>query len=158
MKKLAGSMIRSNSKLYNICRDQIISYDRYQTGELKVIGLPGLLHTDTIVRTKFSYADWVNNHSKYSVIKVEGLETMIDTFRQFNPRDIHLFVSNKTSFSFKWHKDDVNVFLYVIKGYKKLQVKSKTYFLTAGQGALIPKGHLHRAFSKKGTWALSVGY
>lgn len=151
-------MIRSNRKLYNNCRDQIISYERYQSGELKVIGLPGLMHTDTVICNKFSYADWIKNYSKYSVIKVEGMETIIDEFKQFKPRDIHLFVSNKTSFSFNWHKDNVNVFLYVIKGYKKLQVKSKTYILTAGQGALIPKGHLHRAFSKKDTWALSVGY
>ena len=151
-------MIRFNHKLYSMCRDQITSYDRYCTGELKVIGLPGLMHTDTVVRSKFSFVDWINNYTKYPVIKVEGMETIIDEFKQFSPRDIHLFVSNKTSFSFKWHKDDVNVFLYVIKGYKKLQVKSKTYILTAGQGALIPKGHLHRAFSKKDTWALSVGY
>lgn len=140
----------SNRKLYQIVKDEIISLDRYTAGELKVIGLPGFLNTDCIVKDKFSYSNWMEKYQQYSTIKVEGL-----VVEQFT--DVHLFVNTKTSYSFKWHTDNVDVFLYVIKGHKKLQVKNKTYLLSAGQGALIPKGHLHRAFSKKDTWALSIG-
>ncbi len=141
----------SNLKLYQKIKKEIISYDRYISGELKVIGYPGFAKTDCVVKDKLSYAQWLENHQCYSTIKVEGLA--IEKFT-----DVHLFVNTRSSYSFKWHKDSVNVYLYVIKGQKRLQVKNKTYLLTAGQGAFIPKGQLHRAFSKKDTWALSIGF
>ncbi len=141
----------SNLKLYQKIKKEIISYDRYISGELKVIGYPGFAKTDCVVKDKLSYAQWLENHQCYSTIKVEGLA--IEKFT-----DVHLFVNTRSSYSFKWHRDSVNVYLYVIKGQKRLQVKNKTYLLTAGQGAFIPKGQLHRAFSKKDTWALSIGF
>lgn len=148
----------SHRELYRLVKDQVLSYDRYQSGELKVIGLPGFPRTDCIVNHKLSYAEWVNSYHNYPTAKVEGIESMTNSFKKLSPNDIHLFVSNKTSYSFKWHTDDVNVYLYVLRGSKRLQVKNKTIILTAGQGAFIPKGHLHRVFSKKNTWALSVGF
>jgi mannose-6-phosphate isomerase-like protein (cupin superfamily) len=140
----------SNGKLYQLVKDEILSFDRYNSGEIKVIGFPGFKNIDCIVKDKLSYAKWIEQYNNYSTIKVEGL--MIEKFN-----DVHLFVNTKNGYSFKWHKDTVDVFLYVIKGQKKLQVKNKTYILSAGQGAFIPKGQLHRAFSKKDTWALSIG-
>jgi mannose-6-phosphate isomerase-like protein (cupin superfamily) len=131
-------------------RNEIVSYDKYTTGELKVIGYPGFPNIDCIVKDKLNYVQWLETHHHYSSIKVEGL--CVEKFT-----DVHLFVNTRSAYSFKWHKDSVNVYLYVIKGQKRLQVKNKTYLLTAGQGAFIPKGHLHRAFSKKDTWALSIG-
>jgi mannose-6-phosphate isomerase-like protein (cupin superfamily) len=144
----------------SMLRQEIISYDKYESGQLKVIGFESLLHTDCVVNTKFSYANWIVSHHKYPVIKVEGIETIkkIKRLVRFKIKNIHLFVSQKTSYSFNWHKDDVNVLLYVVRGYKKLQVKNKTYILTPGMSTLIPKRHLHRVFSKKDTWALSIGF
>lgn len=155
---MAGST--TLSKLYHLVKHEVISYDRYVSGELKVIGLPDFKNTDCVVNEKFSYPEWVEHFDKYTVSKVEGIESIpfIKNYFQFPVSDIHLFVSNKTSYSFKWHYDDVNVFLFVLKGQKRLQVRSKTYVLNPGQGALIPKRYLHRAFSRKGTWALSVGF
>ncbi len=136
-----------------------ISYDRYNSGELKVIGFPGFKNIDCVVKEKLSYSEWISTKDVYPTIKVEGLEkTIKKEFKKFKKRDIHLFVTQKSSYSFKWHSDDVNVYLYVLKGYKRLQIKNKTYILHAGQGAYIPKGHLHRAFSRKNTWALSIGF
>lgn len=148
---MAGLITTSNQRLLQSVRNEILSYDKYTSGELKVIGYPGFPNTDCIVKDKLSYADWLSAHLHYSTIKVEGL--CIEKFT-----DVHLFVNTRSAYSFKWHKDNVDVFLYVIKGHKCLQVKNKTYRLIAGQGAFIPKGHLHRAFSKKDTWALSIGY
>lgn len=155
---MAGST--TVSRLYRLVKDEVTSYDRYISNELKVIGLPGFENKDCIVSDKFSYIEWVENCKNYSVSKVEGIESIpfIKNYFQFPVSDIHLFVSNKTSYSFKWHYDDVNVFLFVLKGQKRLQVRSRTYILNPGQGALIPKRYLHRAFSRKGTWALSVGF
>lgn len=148
---MAGLITTSNRRLQQLVRNEILSYERYAAGELKVIGYPGFANTDCIVKDKLSYAQWFETHQQYSTIKVEGL-----TVEKF--ADVHLFVNTRSAYSFKWHKDSVNVYLYVIKGQKRLQVKNKTYLLTAGSGAFIPKGHLHRAFSKKDTWALSIGY
>jgi mannose-6-phosphate isomerase-like protein (cupin superfamily) len=159
VKKLAGLMIRSNRKLLKILRQEIVSYQRYESGELKVIGLPGYKNTDCIVKEKMSYSVWLTDRHKYTTVKVEGLESILSKFfKKIKAQDIHLFVNQKNAYSFKWHYDDVNVFLYVLKGQKKLQVKNKTYWLTAGQGAYIPKRHLHRAFSCNNTWALSIGF
>jgi mannose-6-phosphate isomerase-like protein (cupin superfamily) len=152
-------MIRSNCKLLRMLQHEVVSYQRYETGELKVIGLPGYKNIDCIVKEKMSYSLWLADKHKYTTIKVEGLENKFSKyFKKIKSQDIHLFVNQKNAYSFKWHYDDLDVFLYVVKGKKKLQVKNKTYWLTAGQGAYIPKGHLHRAFSCNDTWALSVGF
>lgn len=148
---MAGLITTSNRRLLQLVQDELLSYNRYDSGELRVIGYPGFANTDCIVKDKLSYSQWLETYHRYPTIKVEGL-----TVEKFS--NVHLFVNTKSAYSFKWHTDEVNVYLYVIKGQKRLQVKNQTYILRAGQGVLIPKGHLHRAFSKKGTWALSIGY
>lgn len=157
---MAGLTTISNRRLYRQVRDEIHSYDRYINGDLKIIGYPGFAHQDCIVKDKLSFAEWTATSNNYSVIKVEGIEknrAVKQAFR-LSVTDIHLFVAQHTNYSFKWHTDNINVFLFVLKGFKRLQVRNKTYLLKAGQGAIIPKGHLHRAFNHKGTWALSVGF
>jgi hypothetical protein len=150
--------MKNNVRLLRILKKEIDSYQRYESGELRVIGLPNFSHVDCVVNQHMSYSSWVAFRHSYPTIKVEGLESVVSKhFKKFNPIDVHLFVNQKNAYSFKWHYDKLNVFLYVVKGCKKLQIKNKTYKLTAGQGALIPKGHLHRAFSLKDTWALSIG-
>lgn len=148
---MAGLITTSNRRLFRLVKDELESYSRYDSGELRVIGYPGFANTDCVVKDKLSYSQWLETYHQYPTIKVEGL-----TVEKFS--DVHLFVNTKSAYSFKWHADTVNVYLYVIKGQKRLQVKNRTYLLSAGQGAFIPKGQLHRAFSKKGTWALSIGY
>jgi mannose-6-phosphate isomerase-like protein (cupin superfamily) len=51
----------------------------------------------------------------------------------------------------------VPVYLYVLKGSKRVSIQNKTFIVKAGQGVLIPKGHKHRVFNYKNTWALSIG-
>ena len=146
--------------LYSLVKNEILSFERYYSKDLKVIGLPSYPHTDAVVRDQLSFAEWVEIQPNVPVVKVEGIESntkVKEYFSNFKVTDIHLFVSQKTRFSFKWHKDTVNVFLYVIKGKKRVHVKNKVYNLVAGQGVFIPKGYLHRVFSSKNTWALSVG-
>ena len=143
-------MIRSR-ELLQLLKQQIISYDRYESGELRVIGYPGFPHSDVNVCDRMSYSQWIESYQSYPIIKVEGLEDVIKGFKT-----VHLFYNQKSRHSFKWHKDPVNVQLYVIKGTKFLKVKNKNYKLVAGQSVRIPKNHLHRAYSVADTWALSV--
>jgi mannose-6-phosphate isomerase-like protein (cupin superfamily) len=148
VKKLVGS----SRQLLPILRQEIVSYDRYEAAQLKVIGFPGFPSTDVIVKDFMNYAEWVATHQQYPIIKVEGLETVIpiaDT--------VHLFYNQRSQYSFNWHTDLVDVYLHVVKGRKTLQVQDRTYKLVAGIGARIPKGQLHRAFSVNDTWALSFG-
>lgn len=158
--RLAGLTTTSNRKLYQLVRNEVESYERYSSGDLRVIGLPGFDHLDCIVKDKLSYADWCILHNTYSVTKVEGIEKNLKVFRAFRLKvtDIHLFVANRSNYSFKWHTDKINVCLYVLQGTKRLQIRNKTFLLRAGQWAIIPKGHLHRAFNCKNTWALSIGF
>jgi mannose-6-phosphate isomerase-like protein (cupin superfamily) len=98
-----------------------------------------------------SYSKWLESYQLYPIIKVEGLEDVVKGFKS-----VHLFYNQKSRRSFKWHTDPVNVRLHVLKGTKFLQVRNKNYKLVAGQSAIIPKNHLHRAYSIADTWALSV--
>ena len=138
-------------KLLPLLKQEIISYDKYESGDLKVIGYPGFSNSDVVVRDFMSYSQWLESYQSYPIIKVEGLENVIKGFKS-----VHLFYNQKSRRSFKWHTDPVNVQLHVLKGTKLLQVKNKNYKLVAGQSARIPKNHLHRAYSVADTWALSI--
>ncbi len=147
--------------LYKIVKDEIISFDRFSEGQLLALDRKissGFLSLNA--REKFTYTQWVELVNTFTVIKVEGLEDnkhILKFFKKFKIKDIHLFASIKTDYSFGWHHDTVNVYLYVLKGKKRVSIKNKTFIVRAGQGIFIPKGHRHRVFNYKNTWALSVG-
>lgn len=144
--------------LYRAVRDQLLDYTKFEQGLIKIIGYPGYPHGDVVANKKMDYMEWLANYTSYPVIKVEGLEIEVPYFTPFAIKDIHLFVHQKYGQSFKWHKDEVNVYLYVLRGFKRVHVRNKVYNLHPGQGCIIPSGHLHKAVSTQGTWALSIGY
>ena len=150
-----------NRKLYKIVKDEIISFDRFSSGQLLALDrsiLSGFLSWNA--KEKFTYSEWVKSLNTFTVVKVEGLEdnkNLCKYFRKIKIKDIHLFHSIKTDYSFGWHQDSVNVYLYVIKGKKRVSIKNKNFIVKAGEGILIPKGHRHRVFNYKNTWALSIG-
>lgn len=141
-------------------RVELFSHERYLLGQLSIFGYDQYKHTDTIVSNVMSYSDWINSYKDFNGIKVEGLETtnLPKHFKSIKVKNIHLFLNQKSGFSFKWHSDDLNVFLYVVKGYKRVYIKNKMFKLQAGEGVYIPKHTLHKVFSDKNTWALSIGY
>lgn len=146
--------------LLDVIKNEIYSYDRFINGQLKVIGLPEAPKTDSVVSEHFTYGEWIDAVDKYPVVKVEGLEDisfLVEYFHHVNPVDIHLFVSNKEGYSFDWHEDYVDVYLFVVEGVKKVYMPSGMSTITNHQGVYIPKRELHRVWSKEGTWALSVG-
>lgn len=152
----------NQTKILKLLRDEIISFDRYNSGQLIALDRnvkSGFL--SLIANKKFSYTEWVKNINSFTVVKVEGLEdnpTIRRAFKQFKIKDIHLFNSIKTDYSFGWHHDVVNVYLHVLKGKKRVSIRNKTHIISAGQGIVIPKGYKHRVHNYKDTWALSVGY
>ena len=112
------------------------------------------------VNKKFSFNEWVDKALSFSSIKVEGLEDNDKLKRALHNRkikDIHLFYSPRSDYSFGWHHDTVNVILYVLKGHKKIQIRNKTHFLKSGDFVFIPKGHKHIVYNFRNTWALSIG-
>jgi mannose-6-phosphate isomerase-like protein (cupin superfamily) len=146
--------------LIPILTEQLLDYNNYEQGLLKVIGYPGYPISDCIVKDVMSYSEWVNRHSQYPVIKLEGLERLDAVKSQFGPniKNIHLFVSQKYGQSFNWHRDNLNVILIVLRGHKLVQILDKSYSLYTGKSIRILKGSAHKVVSKKNTWALSLGY
>jgi hypothetical protein len=142
VKKLAG--LNKKSLL-----GEIENFDRYIFGQTKII----LSGKDTPVKDIMSYDKWLCCFKKYPVIKVEGLENIIDL-----GDTVHLFYSTKSGASFKWHFDFENVYLYVLTGKKMVQIKNKTIILTEKSGVHIPKRTMHKVFSKNNTIAISVGF
>jgi mannose-6-phosphate isomerase-like protein (cupin superfamily) len=149
------------TRLLKIVKDEIISFDRFNSGQLLALDrsvASGFVSWNA--KEKFTYTEWVENIDSFTVVKVEGLEdnkSICNHFKQFKIKDIHLFNSIKTDYSFGWHHDSVNVYLYVLKGKKRISIRNKTFTLHSGQGIFIPKGHKHRVFNYKNTWALSIG-
>ncbi len=151
----------NDAVILNIVKSEIVDYSRFENRQLKVIGLPPHTTQDSVVCDHYSYTQWIALFSAHKAIKVEGLENnhaLMRMFSKFRPIDIHLFVSQQLGYSFKWHADDLNVFLYVVKGKKWVEIQNKRYVVNAGQGIFIPRGHIHRVRSKHDTWALSIGF
>ena len=154
---LVGKM---SKKIYKLIKDEIFNFDKFVSSKIIFIDRTSGSILDHRANSKFSYDCWINKAKTCTTIKVEGLESnkkLLKYFSKYQIRDIHLFFSPKSSYSFGWHKDNVTVFLYVIKGKKIVNLKSKKHVLREGQGVIIPRGHLHKVFSDKNTWALSLG-
>ena len=150
-----------NRTLLQLTKDLLVDYHRYENQTIKVIGYPGHPHADCLVNEKFDYLSWLQRYKTFPAIKVEGLESINDiaaNFTRFDIKNIHLFVAQRYGYSFNWHKDDVNVYLHVIKGQKIVLLRNKRIVLNPGQGAYIPRHHIHKVHSRANTWALSIGY
>ena len=130
----------------------ILDYDKYNDDLIYVIDEDGKDHK---VKDLFSYSSWIENYDCHNV-KVEGIDTNIDFPHPI--KNIHLFYSGVGGVSFKEHCDDVNVFLYVTKGEKKVHMNGKISLLKKNQGVIIPKGVYHKVDSEPGTIAYSIGY
>ena len=136
---------------------EVLNYDRYADYQIQIIDKNG---NDHFAKDKVSYSEWVNTWKKYPNVKVEGLddrkyhEKLIDKRVNSN----HLFVNNKGGFSFKEHKDDTNVYLYVLKGKKFVHINNEVLTVSANEGIYIPQGVYHKVDSEADTWALSIGY
>lgn len=150
-----------NRALIQLTKDLPVDYSRFENKNIRVIGYPGYSHVDCLVNDKFDYLTWIQSFTTFPIIKVEGLENINEIrnkFNKFDVKNIHLFVNQKPGFSFNWHKDDVNVYLYVLRGQKVVLLRNKRIVLNPSQGVYIPRGHIHKVFSRTNTWALSVGY
>jgi len=115
---------------------------------------------DWRAKAKISYGEWIENKESFRTIKIEGLEEnkrIFQYLRGYNIKNIHAFISHKTGFSFKWHKDDVTLILMVLCGFKRVSIKNKVYQVNPGESVIIPRGSIHKVFSKAGTVALSIG-
>ena len=143
--------------MMNNLKSEVLSYDRYADYQIQIIDESG---NDHFAKDLLSYDKWINVWQNYPNIKVEGLddqnyhENLIDKKVNSN----HLFVNNKGGFSFKKHKDDTNVYLYVVKGKKYVHMNDEVITVSTGEGIHIPKGTYHKVDSEPDTWALSIGY
>lgn len=148
------------SNLLPILKNQILDYNNYEQGLIKVIGFPGYAQEDRRVDQELSYSQWIGNYQSFPVIKVEGLERLDLKLNlpKVRIKNIHLFYNQKFGYSFNWHRDDVNVILAVLQGRKYFQSSLGSKFLYPGSYAVIPKGRAHRVCSNADTWALSIGY
>lgn len=147
--------------LLQLLRQQILDYDNYNQDLINIIGYPGYPHTDCKVKDIVSFSEWISSYQTYPVIKIEGIEKLDPVKRHFNNisvKNIHLFINQKFGYSFNWHRDNINVLLYVLSGKKTLYIRDKVFEIYPKQYAIIPKGHLHKVRSIDNTWALSVGF
>lgn len=123
------------------------------------------LKRDWFVKYRFSYDQWLENWDKSSTILLMGLQRkpyFLSYAQQVLPdkqiKDIHCFYNASGGWSFKEHSDEVNVYLYVLKGSKNVYIDGELFKLRENQGIHIPEGVKHRVDSLKDTWALSIGY
>ena len=142
------------NNLYN----EVTSYDRFVDYQIQIIDKDG---NDHFAKDLVNFDKWISVWQSYPNIKIEGLDdrnyhTQIKFDKKINSN--HLFINNKGGFSFQKHKDDTNVYLYVVKGKKHVHMNDDIITVTEGQGIHIPEGTYHKVDSVKDTWALSIGY
>ena len=157
-KRLAG--LNRNKILFEL-EKELYSFDRFLSGDLKVIGYNNLLHTDVKVKDVLSFSNWIKQKNLYPVVKVESIETQHTILRGckwLKINSVHMFLNQKSGYSFNWHSDDVHVILLVLKGWKKVFIKNKITILKQGDFIFIPRGFRHKILSKKNTVALSFGF
>ena len=138
--------------------NELVSYDRYENNQLIYIDDQG---KDHFVKDNYSFTEWLMNKQKHPTVKIEGIERnsfISSNFPHIKYNSIHLFIQNKKGFSFDWHKDDTNVYLYVVKGRKKVFIDDEQHWVGFGDGIHILKGNKHKVESDNDTWALSLGY
>jgi mannose-6-phosphate isomerase-like protein (cupin superfamily) len=154
--------------MMNNLKNEILSYDRFANYQIQIIDKKG---NDHFAKDLVNYGKWINIWNTYPNIKVEGLDdknyhNQIKFDKEINSN--HLFVNNKGGYSFRVHKDDTNVYLYVVKGKKTVYLyddhmqammeNAKIVEVNEGEGIHIPIGTYHKVDSAPNTWALSIGY
>jgi len=153
----------STKYLLKDIHDLTFEYETFISGNLIVIdkhSSKGALDSKAV--DFISYRTCITKLNDFPVVKIEGFEKNKNLKVAIKPilsrvQDVHVFKSNKTGYSFKWHNDNVNVKLLVLTGKKIVCVRNSKYILNPGQFVDIPKGYLHRVFSIAGTIALSIG-
>ena len=145
-------------------REEILSHDRYEARQIFYIDDEG---RDREVKEHMSYGEWLRESERFKTIKVEGLEEtkwitecvdeVVHNITGKKRSNIHLFVNQKPGVSFKSHKDDLDVYLYVVKGKKKVNVEGEDKIAYADEGVFIKEGQSHYVDNEADTWGLSIG-
>jgi len=145
-------------------KNEIQSHTRYEERQLFYIDDNGL---DREVKEHMTYGEWLREYNRFKVIKVEGLEDVawlrevldevVKNITGKTRQDIHLFVNQKPGVSFKPHKDDKDVYLYVVKGKKKVNMNNEVKPIYDDEGIVIKQGVEHFVDSEADTWGLSIG-
>lgn len=143
-------------------QEEITSFSRYEKNQLSYIDQD---YKDFKVTDSMSFGGWINKYKTFPNIIVSGLEDKsyhLEILKKFNLNykinSVILFYNQLGGFSFPEHKDDVSVFLYVVKGAKKIYLDKQPFLIKEEQGITIPKDCSHRVDSLPETWALSIGY
>ena len=145
-------------------RDEIQSHDRYNARQIFYIDDEG---RDREVKEHMTYGEWLREYERFKTIKVEGLEEtkwitecvdeVVHNITGKKRSNIHLFVNQKPGVSFKSHKDDLDVYLYVVKGKKKVSLNGEVKPIYDDEGILIEQGVKHFVDNEADTWGLSIG-
>ena len=145
-------------------KEEIQSHDRYEARQLFYIDDEGL---DREVREHMTYGEWLREFERFKTIKVEGLEDVawlrevldevVLNITGKKRQDIHLFVNQKPGVSFREHKDDKDVYLYVVKGKKKVSLNGEVKPIYDDEGILIEQGVKHFVDNEADTWWLIIG-
>ena len=128
-------------------RDEIQSHDRYNARQIFYIDDEG---RDREVKEHMTYGEWLREYDRFKTIKVEGLEEtkwitecvdeVVHNITGKKRSNIHLFVNQKPGVSFKSHKDDLDVYLYVVKGKKRVNVEGEDITVYQVIDAMISDG------------------
>ena len=145
-------------------KTEIQSHTRYEARQLFYIDENGL---DREVKEHMTYGEWLREYNRFKIIKVEGLEDVawlkevldevVKNITGKERQDIHLFVNQKPGVSFKPHCDDKDVYLYVVKGKKKVNMNNEVKPIYDDEGIVIKQGAEHFVESEADTWGLSIG-
>lgn len=146
--------------------DDLRLEDLYQSLLAYEQGMIKIVHPDPLRHTASSIMDVVENEDR--VIKIEQYEKfsqrLFDLCRDLGsafghrgPVTCHVFISPVGGESFPEHTDPDNVFLYMLRGVKRIRLDGRETLLKAGETLFIPYDTPHEVFTLQDSVMLSFG-
>ena len=148
---------------------EIVSYDNYVNGLTYVISQHRVgareFYGSVSANALYTYHEYLHNLKSFNAIQINNVDKtyQINSFLKKNFKfkkflNCSIFFNSTTNYSLMKHKDNYDVYLYVLKGKKKVQIQNKKRTLIQKQGIKIQKNFSHKVFNQKNTLALSIAY
>jgi hypothetical protein len=148
---------------------EIVSYDNFVNGVTYVIGQHRVgareFYGSVSANALYTYHEYLHKLRSFNAIQINNVDKNyhINSLLKKNLKfkkflNCSIFFNSTASYSLMKHKDNYNVYLYVLKGKKKVQIQNKKRTLIQKQGIKIQKNFSHKVFNQKNTFALSISY
>jgi mannose-6-phosphate isomerase-like protein (cupin superfamily) len=132
----------------------------YEQGMIRIVHPDPMKHTASSIMDVIAFEDRVikiEQYDKFNAVLFAVCRDLGIDFSHQGPVTCHVFVSPAGAESFPEHTDPDDVYLFMLRGEKRIRVEDHEHRLRAGNGLFIPHGTPHEAFTDQDSVMLSFG-